>query len=121
VNVNPLDERLQSREEEPDYNMPFIDVTLRHGRSLEDARRRLEDTVNQVNATFRSMVNHLEWAADRNRVKIDGVGFWVEMTVDAEAFHATGDMTVLGKLLGSRFGSGLKQIVQKTFQKNLPP
>jgi len=101
--------------------MPLIDVTLQHGRSVEDARRRLEDTVNQVNATFRPMIERVQWAADRNRVKIDGSGFWVEMAVDAEAFHATGDIPVLGKLFGSRFASGLKQIVQQTFQRNLPP
>ena len=100
--------------------MPLIDITLEHRRSVEDARRRLEETVNQVTATFGAMVNHVEWAADRNRVKIDGVGFWVEMTVDAQIFHATGDIPVLGKLFGDRFASDLNQIFQQTFQKNLP-
>jgi hypothetical protein len=100
--------------------MPLIDVTLEHRRSLEDARRALDDTVNQVTSTFSAMVSRVEWAADRNRVKIDGVGFWVEMTVDARMFHATGDVPVLGRLLGSRFPSDLKQILQQTFQKNLP-
>ena len=88
--------------------MPLIDVTLEHRRSLEEARRALEDTVHQVTSTFSAMVSHVEWAADRNRVKIDGVGFWVEMTVDARVFHATGDVPMLGKLLGSRFPSDLK-------------
>jgi putative polyhydroxyalkanoic acid system protein len=100
--------------------MPLIDVTLEHRRSLEDARRALEDTVNQLTAQFSTMVSRVEWATDRNRVKIDGVGFWVEMTVDARVFHATGDIPVLGKLIGSRFPADLKQIVQRTFQKNLP-
>ena len=98
--------------------MPLIDVTLEHRRSLEDARRALEATVEQVTATFRTMVSHVEWATDRNRVKIHGVGFWVEMTVDPRVFHATADMPLLGRLLGGR---DLKQILQQTFQKNLPP
>lgn len=101
--------------------MPLIDVALEHRRSVDEARRRLEETVNQVTATFGSMVNHVEWATDRNRVKIEGVGFWVEMTVDARIFHATGDIPVLGKLLGNRFASDLKQIIQHTFQGTRSP
>jgi hypothetical protein len=54
-------------------------------------------------------------------VKLDGVGFWVEMWVDADAVHVTGgDIPILGGLLGSQLASGLKQIVQQTFQKKFP-
>jgi hypothetical protein len=49
-----------------------------------------------------------------------GLGFWVEMWVDSQAVHATGDVPILGGLLGSSLGTGLKQIVQQTFQKKLP-
>jgi hypothetical protein len=41
------------------------------------------------------------------------------MWVDALAVHATGDIPILGGLLGGRFGEGLKQIVHQTFQKKL--
>jgi len=53
-------------------------------------------------------------------VRIDGTGFWVEMTVDAESVHATGDIPFLGSLLGGPIAGGLKQIVEKSFQKKLP-
>jgi hypothetical protein len=101
--------------------MPMIDLTLQHGQTLEEARRRLEITVNEVNARFGSMIRRAEWAADRSRVKLDGVGFWVEMSVDAQAFHATGDIPILGRLLGGQLTSGLRQIIRQTFQKKLPP
>jgi hypothetical protein len=52
-------------------------------------------------------------------VKLDGVGFWVEMWVDAQAIHATGDIPVLGGLIGRSLGTGLQQILQQTFQKKL--
>jgi Putative polyhydroxyalkanoic acid system protein (PHA_gran_rgn) len=100
--------------------MPLIDLTVKHGRTLDDARRALETAVQRVTAQFGAMVRRVEWAADRNRVKLDGVGFWVEMWVDAEAVHATGDIPVLAGLFGSQLGSGLKQILQQTFQKKLP-
>jgi Putative polyhydroxyalkanoic acid system protein (PHA_gran_rgn) len=93
---------------------------VKHGRTLDDARRALETAVQRVTAQFGAMVRRVEWAADRNRVKLDGVGFWVEMWVDAEAVHATGDIPVLAGLFGSQLGSGLKQILQQTFQKKLP-
>jgi len=100
--------------------MPLIDVTLKHGRTLEDARRALETAVQRVTGQFGALVHRVEWAADRNRVKLDGVGFWVEMWVDADAVHATGDIPVLAGLFGTQLGSGLNQILQQTFQKKLP-
>jgi hypothetical protein len=101
--------------------MPMIDLTVQHGQTLEEARRRLEAAVNEVNTRFGSMIRRTERAGDRSRVKVDGVGFWLEMSVDAQVLHATGDIPILGRLLGSQFVSGLKQIVERTFQKKLPP
>jgi hypothetical protein len=104
-----------------DDSMPLIDLTLRHGQTLEEASRRLEIAVNEVNTRFASMIRRTEWAVDRSRVKVEGAGFWLEMSVDAQSLHATGDIPILGRLLGSQFVSGLKQIVERTFQKKLPP
>jgi hypothetical protein len=101
--------------------MPMIALTLQHGQTVEEARRRLEITVNEVNARFGSMIRRAEWAADRSRVKLDGVGFWVEMSVDAQLFHATGDIPIVGRLLGGQLTSGLRRIIRQTFQKKLPP
>jgi len=100
--------------------MPLIDLTLQHGRTQDEARRRLESTVTEITTRFGAMVHRVDWAPDRNRVKLEGVGFWVEMSVDAQVLHAVGDIPVLGRLLGSQFASGLKQIVEQTFQKKLP-
>jgi hypothetical protein len=101
--------------------MPLIDLTVQHGQTFEEARRRLESAVQQVNASFGSMVRRTEWAADRSRVKLEGVGFWVEMSVDAQVLHATGDIPIVGRLLGSPLVSGIRQILERTFQKKLPP
>jgi hypothetical protein len=100
--------------------MPLINLTLEHGRTLEEARRHLETAVHQISDQFGSVVRRVDWEADRSRVKLEGVGFWIEMSVDAQVVHATGDVPILGGLLGSSLASGLKQILQLTFQKNLP-
>ena len=99
--------------------MPLINLTLEHGRTLEEARGHLETAVNQISGRFGSLVRRVQWEADRSRVKLEGVGFWIELSVDAQVVHATGDVPILGGLLGSSLSSGLKQILQVTFRKKL--
>lgn len=99
--------------------MAMINLTLKHGRTLEEARDRLETAVDQVHSLGRTLVRQVVWSADRNQVRLDGVGFWVDMRVDAEAVHVSGDIALLGGLLGNPMATGLKQIVQQTFQKEL--
>jgi hypothetical protein len=100
--------------------MPALDLKIRHGRTLDDARRGLELAVQRVSGQFGPLVRRVEWTPDRQRVKLDGAGFWVEMWVDAQDVHATGDIPMLAGLLGGPLGAGLKQIVEQTFQKKLP-
>lgn len=99
--------------------MPLINLTLEHGRTLEEARRHLETAVHQISGQFGSVVRRFAWDADRSRVKLEGVGFWLEMSV-AQVVHATGDVPILGGILGSSLTSGLKQIMQQTFRNKLP-
>ena len=100
--------------------MPLINLTIQHGRTQEEAGHRLETAVHEISAKFGAMLRRVEWAADRNRVRLEGVGFWVEMWVDAEAVHATGDAPILGQLFGSPLTSRLPHIVEQIFQKRLP-
>ena len=104
----------------PGLGMPVIDVTVRHGRTLDEARRGLEQAVQQISNQFGALVRRVEWAPDRHRVKLDGAGFWVEMWVDPQDVHATGDIPLLAGLFGGRLGSGLKGILEQTFPKKLP-
>ena len=99
--------------------MPLINLTLEHGRTLGEARRQLETAVHQISGRFGSLVRRVQWEADRSRVKLEGVGFWIELSVDAQVVHETGDVPILGGLLGSSLSSGLKQILQVTFRKKL--
>ena len=99
--------------------MPLINVSMKHGRTLEEARTQLETAVHKAQAQFAALVRQATWSVDRNQVRLDGVGFWVEMWVDAEEVHASGDIPLLGRLLGSPVAAGLKQIIQQTFQKKL--
>ncbi len=100
--------------------MPVIEITFAHGRTREDAQRRLEAAVAQASAQFGALIQRTEWAPGRDRVKLEGPGMWVEISVDAVNVHATGDVPLIGKLLGSPFVSRLKQLLETTFQKKLP-
>jgi hypothetical protein len=65
------------------------------------------------------MIQHVEWSADRNSVRLSGTGFTVDMRLDALEVHVTADVPLLGGLLSSPLVAGLKQIVQQTFQRQL--
>jgi Putative polyhydroxyalkanoic acid system protein (PHA_gran_rgn) len=100
--------------------MPLINLSVKHGRTMEEARSHLETAVHRVYSQFKALVRQVAWSADRSRVRLDGVGFWVEMWVDAQDVHVTGDLPLLGRLLGSPMTTALQRIVQQTFQKKLP-
>jgi Putative polyhydroxyalkanoic acid system protein (PHA_gran_rgn) len=100
--------------------VPLISLTIQHHQTQEEARRRLETVVHEVSGKFGVMLRRVEWATDRNRVRLEGVGFRVEMWVDAHALHASGDSPIVGRLFGGPLGLRLKQILERTFQKQLP-
>ena len=98
--------------------MPLIDVTVAHGQTLEEAQRRLETVVQEASDRFG--LRRVEWSADRRQVQLEGLGARVEMSVDAQVVHVTGDLPGLGGLLSGPVTSGLKQILDHTFRKQLP-
>ena len=100
--------------------MSLINLSMKHGRTFEDARAQLSKAVDQVSSTFGSFVQRTEWAQDRNSVKLAGTGFEIDMRVDSESVYVTGDVPFLGKLLGSPMVAKLKGIMENTFQKKLP-
>jgi Putative polyhydroxyalkanoic acid system protein (PHA_gran_rgn) len=100
--------------------MPLINLSVKHGHTVEEARSRLKTAVEQVHSQFGALVRQVAWSADHSQVRLDGVGFWVELWVDAQEVHASGDIPVLAGLLGSPVAVGLKQILEQTFEKKLP-
>jgi Putative polyhydroxyalkanoic acid system protein (PHA_gran_rgn) len=109
----------ESSRQDEGQTMPLINLSVQHGQSLEEARNRLETAVHKVMSQFGALVRQVAWSADHSRVRLDGRGFWLELWVDAQDVHATGDIPLLGALLGSPIASGVKQILQQTFRKQL--
>lgn len=99
--------------------MPLISLSVQHGQSLEEARSRLEASVQQVMRQLGAFVRQVVWSGDRSRVRLDGRGFWLELWVDVQDVHATGDIPLMGALLGNPMAARLKQILQQTFRKQL--
>jgi hypothetical protein len=99
--------------------MPLINLSVQHGQRLEEARSRLETAVHKVMSQFGALVRQVAWSDDHSWVRLDGIGFWVQLWVDAQDVHATGDIPILGALLGRPVAAGLTQILQQTFRKQL--
>jgi hypothetical protein len=100
--------------------MPLITFSLQHGRTFEEARQRLETAVHEVHRRCGALVQHVRWSPDHAHVRVEGVGFWIEMRVDPQAVHVTGDVAGLGGLLGGPLVQRITQLVQQTFQRQLP-
>ena len=100
--------------------MPLMTLSVQHGHTFDEARKRLETAVHEVTHRFGTLVRRVEWATDRSQVRLEGIGFWIEMQVDAQAVHVSTDIPVLGRLLGSSVTTSLKEILQRIFQPKLP-
>lgn len=99
--------------------MALINLTVKHGRTLEGARAGLEQVVSQALAHYGPMVQRVEWSEDRNRVTLSGSGFQVELRVDGQEAHVSGDIPILGQLLAGPVTAGLRGILENTFRKRL--
>src|SRR5688572_3151497 len=100
--------------------MALIDVSIRHGQTQDEARGRLEHAVKEVTGKFGVFLHKTDWSEDRNRVTLTGPGMRIEMRVDADLVYVSGDLPILGGLLGSKLATGVRAILQKTFPKQLP-
>lgn len=100
--------------------MSQIQLSLKHGRTLGDARTHMATAVNQVKSSFSGLVQDVQWSGDGNAATLTGKGFTIDMRVDAETLHLSGDLAFLGNLLKKPLVAGLKKIVESTFQKRLP-
>ena len=99
--------------------MSLINVSIQHGCTFDEARTRLETTVQEVTNKFGRAIQRVDWNTDRTEVKLAGPGVQVEMRIDPQHVHVTGDIPLLGGLLGSKLGGSLKSILSKTFPKQL--
>jgi hypothetical protein len=99
--------------------MPLFNLSVKHGRTVDEARRLLELAVKEAQGRFGPLIQRVDWSADRSSVKLFGVGFEAQMRVDALDVHVSGDMPLLGNLLSGPLVSGFKAIIQQTFQKRL--
>jgi hypothetical protein len=100
--------------------MSELNLSLKHHRTLEEARARLEETVREAQARFGAMIQKVDWSADRNSVSLTGTGFTGRVWVDAQEVHAVVDVPFLGQLLGSSVVAGLRGILEQRFPKQLP-
>src|SRR2546423_5390014 len=80
------------RRHEDRDRMSLINLTVQHGQTLEEARRRLERAVHEVSGRFAALVRRGDWGAGRNRVEGEGGGVSGEMWGGAGAGHAAGGL-----------------------------
>ena len=100
--------------------MSLLTLSIQHGQTFDEARRRLETAVPEMKSRFGLLIRRVEWSTDRSQVQLEGIGFWIKIRVDEQAVHVSADLPVLGRLLGGSVAPRLKEILQRTFQQKLP-
>jgi hypothetical protein len=100
--------------------MPLMTLSVQHGHTLEEARRRLETAVADLTSRFGTLVRRVEWAPDHSQVRLEGGGVWIELRLDAQAVHASVDLPGLGRWLGGSVVTRLKEVLRHTFEPKLP-
>lgn len=104
--------------------MPLINMSVKHGTTFDDAKKRLESAVADVQTKFAAAVKNVTWSPDRTAVTLTGPGVVVDLKVDAEHVHATGDIPLLGNLLssgvGKKISEGLRGVLKRHFPKGIP-
>jgi hypothetical protein len=99
--------------------MSLMKFSVKHERTLEDAKQILQSTVDDVSKHFGMLINKVEWNDLRTDVQIDAKGAMVHTWVDAQEVHLTCDVPLLSKLLGGPVVEKLKGLVEDRFQKKL--
>ncbi len=104
--------------------MALVDLSIKHGTTFDDAKQRLDAAVLEAQTRFAGAIQRITWNADRTAVTLTGPGVIVDLRVDAEHVHATGDIPLLGNLLGSNVGKalseGLKGVLKRHYPKGIP-
>ena len=100
--------------------MPLITLSVQHGHTLDEARRRLETAVAELTSRFGTLVKRVEWSPDRTQVRLEGSGVWIELRLDGQTVHMSADIPMLGRFLGGSVTTRLQEILQRTFQQRLP-
>ena len=100
--------------------MPLMTLSVQHGHTFDEARRRLETAVAEFTSRFGTLVRRVDWSPDRSQVRLEGSGVWIELRLDGQAVHMSADVPVLGRFLGGSVTTRLTEILQHTFQPKLP-
>jgi hypothetical protein len=99
--------------------MLLINRAVQHGPRLDEARSRLETAVHKVLSPCGALVRQVAWSDDHRWVRLEGIGCWVQLWVDAQDVQATGDIPLLGALFGRPVAAGRTPIRQQTVRTQL--
>lgn len=99
--------------------MSLLQFSMKHMRTLSEAKVQLENVVADAQRNFGSMLTGVEWSGERDAVVLSGAGVKIDLRVDATDIHVTGDVPILGKILGQPMVASLKKAVEERF-KQLP-
>src|SRR5215813_11339967 len=71
----PYPDQQSRRDKGGSETMSLIHLSVQHGHTFDEAKRRLETAVHQLQSRFGTLVRQVEWSTDRSQVRLEGIGF----------------------------------------------
>ena len=72
--------------------MAALNMSVKHGQGLDVARANFEKGITSAQSQYGKYIRQVDWSDDRNSARLSGKGFSVDLTLDAESVHATGEV-----------------------------
>ena len=97
--------------------MSAFKMSVKHGQPFEVAKANFEKGITSAAAQFGQFIKTVDWADDRTAARLGGPGFSVDLKVDAEAVHASGEVPFF-----VRFMEGpIRKFVEQTLKSGETP
>jgi hypothetical protein len=89
--------------------MAKLNIAIDHGQTPAVARANFDRAITAALGRFGKWIQHVDWAPNRESVKMAGPGFDVELSYDDQKVYARGTVPIAFRLLEGPIKVFLKQ------------
>ncbi len=97
--------------------MSAIKMSVKHGQTFDVAKANFDKGITAAEAQFGKFIKTVDWSDDRTAARLAGPGFTIDLNVDADSVHATGDVPFFVKFMEGP----IRKFVEQTLKTGNPP
>ncbi len=100
--------------------MAALNMSVKHGQPFEVAKANFEKGISAAQAQYGKYVKQVEWSDDRTSARLSGSGYSVDLRLDGESIHATGEVPFFVRFLEGPIRKFVEQTLQSGRGSGLP-